>query len=335
MAVWAVRLTNGPGLLAGPPAPHPERDIFFISKPTTNQPNQTSNIGRASNSSTVRQSLKEAIKDQARTEREHRAKMATFNTTQGHTQENLMDKIRAFVNLSQVGPVINRATKERLYMQIAMASDKVALIDFIKVKPDNDALKMALMPPVSQGIYNERLPIKLDVNNVHELISIDKIKATIESVLEAGNRSRLITIKDGKIHQVTKKRTVIMKVNGQAFMDICVTMNAVIPVGDEKGKMNLYVRANCRLFRCNDCFVIGCHPKCTGKYCGRCGSNEHLTETCKRKTKFCKNYHKPGHQAKDAHCPKYLQEIAREIRKLDFPISYLEDHEQMSHLANK
>jgi len=294
---------------------------------------KTSNIERSSNSSTIRQSLKDAIKEQARNERDYRAKMVTFDLTQGQSQQELTDKLQAFVNLSQIGPIMNRATKERLYVQMAKPSDKVALIDFIKLKPDNDLLKTALMPPVSPGLYYERLPIKLEINNVHENISIDRIRATIESILEASNGSKLIMIKDGKIHQVTKKRTVTMKVNGQAFMDICVTMNATIPVGDERAKINLYVRANCRPFRCNDCFVIGYHPKCTGKYCGRCGSNEHLTKTCKRKTKFCKNCHKSGHQARDTHCPKYLQEIAKEIRKFDFPISYLEDHEQISHLT--
>jgi len=73
---------------------------------------KTSNIERASNSSTIRQSLKEAIIDQARNGREHRARMVTFNITQSQSELDLVDKMQASVNPRQIGPILNRATKE-------------------------------------------------------------------------------------------------------------------------------------------------------------------------------------------------------------------------------
>jgi len=293
---------------------------------------KTSNIERASNDTSIKQASKVAIKEQARFEGEYRAKMLTFLLDKGFTREQILDKVGAFVKMAMTGPIMTRASKEELYVQMSKAIDKVALLDYIKMSPEDDTLKKTLKPPVSPGIYYQRLPVKLEANNVPPRVKIDKVKQIIDTIIDKSNGAKVISIKDGKPHKTTQVRTISLKVNGLAFVNLCVELNGIIPYEEDDIKSNLYLRINCRPWQCGDCFAIGYHPKCSGKYCIKCGSNEHMTKSCKKKTKYCRNCHKSGHRSKDLHCPKYLSEIAKEIRKFDFPVSYLQDHEQMAHL---
>jgi len=133
----------------------------------------------------------------------------------------------------------------------------------------------------------------------------------------------------------TNKRTISMKVNGPAFWDIFSTMNGIIPYTDGKTKTNLFVRINCRPWQCRACYAIGYHPNCDGKTCTKCGSKEHQASNCSRKTRFCTNCKKPGHSARDTHCPRYLNEFAKEVRKFDLPLEYLEDSDRIGQLIKQ
>jgi len=294
---------------------------------------QAANIERETNYRTIRQQLKEIIKQQARQENETRNKTITFLLDKGVNVEEITDRIQAYVAMSQSGPVTIRNSKDYVFVQMARGRDKEALMNFIKLSPPTDKLKISLKAPNRDGQYYERLPIKLEINNVPDEIKLDKIKALIESLINDENGAKLVLAKDGKINPKTKKRDISLKVNGAAFKEICGTMNAVLPYNDGKNKSNLFVKINCRPYQCNSCYTIGYHPKCLGKHCARCGSGDHEAKNCNKRTRFCRNCNKTGHRAKDPHCPRYLAEIAKEIRKFDFPIEYLEDSDNALQLA--
>jgi len=209
---------------------------------------QTTNLEKASNLSTIRQHLKEAVREQGRTERDVRAKTATFSLMKAHSAEVIQDKIMAYAQLAQFGPISFRSSKDLLFAQLTTVGEKEAMIDFIKLCEPHDILKETLLPSPSgkSGLHFERLPIKLEVNNVHSSVNFNKVKEIFESLIDDTKAGKLVAIKDGKVSSQTNKRTISMKVNGPAFWDIFSTMNGIIPYTDGKTKTNLFVRINCR-----------------------------------------------------------------------------------------
>ena len=131
------------------------------------------------------------------------------------------------------------------------------------------------------------------------------------------------------------KRTISLKVNSQAFWDIFVTSNGIVPFQDGKIRTNLFFRVNCRPWQCRDCFFIRHHPTCSGKACAKCGNNDHQSNNCPKKTRFCRTCNRPGHSARDSHCPKYLNEVAKEIRKHDLPLEFFEDSDRVNQLVEQ
>ena len=297
---------------------------------------QTTNLEKASNISTIRQHLKDAIKEQGRTERGVRAKTVTFSLRKAHSSETIQDKISAYALMAQLGPISFRSSKELLFAQMASPSEKEALVDFIKISEPTSILKEVILPPnKTTKLHFDRLPIKLEINNLHATVRIEKIKEILESLIDSSKGGKLIDIKDGKISSFTNKRTVSLKVNSHAFSDIFEKMNGIIPLTDGKTKTTLFVRINCRPWLCRACFAIGHHPTCEGKVCTKCGSKDHQASACTKKTRFCRNCKRPGHSARDSHCPKYLNELGKEIRKYDFPLEFLEEAEKTAQLVKQ
>jgi len=293
---------------------------------------QTSNIERSSNLQSIKVHLKEALKEQARSERDVREKTVTFSLMKAHSAEVISDKVLAYALLAQMGPISFRTSKEFLFAQLSTPTEKEALVDYIRLSDNNSVLKETLLPPVQGGrLHFQRLPVKLELNNLASNIKLDRIKSTLESLFDQSRGSKLIMMKDGKTNP-QGKRTVSLKVNSQAFSDIFETMNGIIPFADGKIKTNLFFRINCRPWQCRDCFNIGPHPTCPGKACAKCGNSEHQSNGCSRKTRFCRNCNKPGHSARDAHCPRYLNELSKEIRKHDFPLEFLQNSDRANQL---
>jgi len=254
-----------------------------------------------------------------------------------HPAEIIIIKTTNQPNQTNLGPISFRNSKELLFVQLATAGEKEAMIDYIKLSNPHDILKETLLPSPggNSGLHFERLPIKLEINTLHSTVKFEKVKEMLESLIDNSKGGRLLMIKDGKISNQTNKRTISMKVNGAAFWDVFATMNGIIPYKDGKVKTNLFVRVNCRPWQCRACYAIGHHPTCEGKVCNKCGSKDHQATSCIKKTRFCRNCKKPGHSARDTHCPEFLNEFAKEIRKYDFPLEYLEESERIAQLVKQ
>ena len=159
-----------------------------------------------------------------------------------------------------------------------------------------------------------------------------KIKTNIESILDTSNGSKVIVIIDSKTHQVTKKRTVSLKVNGQAYVDICITMNAMLPVGGEKKRLTLTSRSTDAHFVATTVSLSGI----TLDLWGNIVVDAAVTNIGLKHANAKQNAVTiAGTQSRRCALSKvHLQEIAEEIREFDFPIPYLEYHEQILHGAN-
>lgn len=295
---------------------------------------KTSNLEHSANANSIRQSIKAAIKEHSIVERQVRSKTITFNFKTDKELEQITEAILGWTTLTMRGPVSIRNAKDKAFIQMASIADKDALIDWIKMTDNSNILKTSLTKPTYENLYFERLPIKVELNNIGTHISLEKVKETIESCLQSDTRSKIIYIKDGKINTFTKKRTISMKINGSAFSQLFINLNAMIPLIDGKLKVTLFPRINCRPWQCGSCFMIGQHT-CPGKSCANCGNTDHTAKDCKKKTKFCKNCNRAGHRARDASCPKYLSEVSKEIRKYDFPLEVLSDSDMCTLLVKQ
>jgi len=296
---------------------------------------KANNLERASNATMIRAAIKEALKEQCRSEKETRYKTLTFNTSNAQSAESIMEAVLDWTTKSSCGPPAFRVAKDQVFVQMASIKDKESLVDFFKVSGQDTPLAQALIKPLPNGLFFERLPVKLEINNVTEAISADKVKNAILLIIQHNPRAKLIQLKDGKVHAKTKKRTISLKVNGEAVYHLIIQMKAIIPIMLGKNRTNLYLRVNCRPWQCGNCHAIGYHPSCPGKLCANCGSGGHQAKECQRKTRFCRTCNKPGHRAKDFHCPRFLNEVAKEIRKHDFPIEILTDQEMIGALLKQ
>ena len=50
-----------------------------------------------------------------------------------------------------------------------------------------------------------------------------------------------------------------------------------------------------------------------------------MTRDCKSNIRFCPLCKRKGHRAKDTHCPTYLYELTKELKKMAIPLEWMED----------
>lgn len=178
-----------------------------------------------------------------------------------------------------------------------------------------------------EGYHFERKPVGVMINNVRCNIKADSIEEAINNIVE--KPGTISDFKEGAPnHNVVKGRNIFFRVNGEAFKQIFKKLDGAIPYlrRESNTRMRLFAKINCKPFQCRDCFIIGQH-QCPGRICGQCGIKGHDTRDCKAKTRYCSNCKKPGHRARDLNCIYYLDQLAKELRKMDVPIEYLEESE--------
>jgi len=118
----------------------------------------------------------------------------TFSLLKGHTSETIQDKIMAYALMAQYGPVTFRSTRELLFVQLASPGEKEALVDFIKLSEPKSILKEVLLPPNRfSNTHFERLPIKLEINNIHSTVRAEKVKEILESLIDPAKGGKLVT----------------------------------------------------------------------------------------------------------------------------------------------
>lgn len=174
-----------------------------------------------------------------------------------------------------------------------------------------------------------RKEVKIEITNVRAQIKHEKIYNILKGL--AKEDMFISEIKNGKLHGPAGRqaRSLMFKVNGAGFDLIFNRLNGVIPYNspDENLTLKLIPRINVRPWSCRECYFIGPnHTNCPGKTCAQCGSKNHITKTCSNKyQRYCTNCRKIGHRARDKHCQAYLNEVIKEIKRMDIPLGFLED----------
>lgn len=290
----------------------------------------TSNIERMVNNRSIKDALAEAIRVQGRKEKLLRQSTISFDKTGIDTKEISAWIDEEWVFKLKQAPVTYWSDKQFLNCQfINMEAKQSYLASGLNSKP---IFADKLTPMNDLGEHFRRRPVRIIINNVRPAINTDRV---IEIIKNCADFDTTITeVKDGKPHPVTKTRSIFFRVNGHGLTMLIDKMDGEIPYSDKNShiKTRLRLKVNCKPWQCRDCFSLGIH-ECEGRKCRNCGSKAHLTKECSSGLKYCVNCKKRGHRASDLHCPTYLNEIAKELRKMEIPTEMLEEKQLRITLA--
>lgn len=290
----------------------------------------TSNIERIANNKAIRETLADILREQGIKEKVIRQSTISFINKNIDTKEISKTIDSEWVFSLNQAPVTVWNDKDYLHCQFI---DNEAKINFL-------ASGIASKPPLTDraipmneyGENFKRRPIRMIINNVRPAIKTERVVEILRNCTDFD--TDLTEIKDGSPHPVTKTRSIFFKINGHGLRVIVEKLNGEIPYAEKENhvKARLRTKINCKPWQCKDCLALGVH-QCEGKRCKNCSNKGHTTKECLSKTKFCGNCKRKGHRSNDIHCQSYLNEIGRELRKMDIPMDMFATKESRTNLA--
>lgn len=286
---------------------------------------KTANIEYSNNSADISRFISDALRGQARRERILRESTVTFMIKENLGKTEITEAVEGWLHKNEQLPATIWQDKDYTYCQLDNKDTRGALVDHIN-KSANSELKLALKAPNSKGLYFTRKPVKFEISNVRANIKIERIKEILELICNAVDP--ITELREGKPQPVTKARSIFFKASAANAKTLLVDLDGMLPYCNQatQTRTKLYLRVNVKPWQCRECYRIGQH-QCDGKKCAQCGTGGHSSKECKSKTKYCDVCKRKGHKAKEAQCPIYLNEIAKEIRKIDIPLEFYEDKE--------
>lgn len=197
------------------------------------------------------------------------------------------------------------------------------------------ALVKNLVPENQNGHHFTRQQVRMEIPMVRSTVSLEGV-VNLLTKLASPRDDMFSDIREGKCHQGSKARSILFKSDASGIRLLFKMFHGVLPFKDDEKdiKCNLYVRLNCKPYVCKLCHSLGKHD-CLGKRCPNCGSKQHSGKECKRQTRFCVNCKKPGHRAVDTHCSAYVNEVIKEIRRIDLPLDVIEDQVMRANLIKQ
>lgn len=291
----------------------------------------TNNIERMQNSANIKEVLSEAIRIQGKKEKILRQSTVSISNKDINTNDISAIIDEEWVFKLEQAPVTYWNDKEYLNCQFINHEAKANFLNsginlraplFGRVTTANGA-----------GEHFKRRPIRIVINNVRKAINTNRLIEIVKNCTDFD--TEVSEVKDGSPHPISKARSVFFKINGHGLRILIDKLDGEIPYADRANpttKARLRAKINCKPWQCRDCMAIGIH-QCEGKKCRNCANKGHVTKDCRSVVKFCGNCKKKGHRSTDLHCPTYLNEVAKEIRKMDIPITMFEDKQLRMSLA--
>lgn len=282
----------------------------------------TGNIERAENSRTIKESLAEAIRMQGRKEKNLRQSTISISNKDVNTKDiaNYIDEEWVF-KMNQA-PVTFWNDKEFLHCQFINREVKQNFVaSGITASPLIDKRLVAMN---DHGEHFKRRPVRMIINNVRPTIKTERVIEIIKNCTDF--ETDITDVKSGSPHPVTKCRSIFFRTNGHGLRILIERLDGEIPYAekDSQIKARLRARINCKPWQCKECSALGLH-QCEGRKCRNCSNKGHATKDCKSITKYCGNCKKRGHKSVDLHCKTFLNEVAKEIRKMDIPVDMFEE----------
>lgn len=292
---------------------------------------QTTNIESFTNSRTISIAIDKALRESAIKERATRDSTITIRNTEELNFQlisNLIDT--EWVTGQHKAPISYWQDKLHTYAQFINKDNKLEFVAATQDTRSNlNKLKGLLIRPNNNGQQLTRKEVRLEITGVRNNIKANQIEDLLKRL--SGPNTNITGFKEGKPYGPQgNQRCIMFKVNAEAFKVIFGQLQGSLPYSNSttNTKIKLYPKLNCRPWSCRDCLYIGPKHECTGRLCGNCGNKNHTTKECASKTRFCSNCKRQGHRARDAHCPIYLKEVIKEIKRMDIPVEFFEDKEK-------
>jgi len=212
------------------------------------------------------------------------------------------------------------------YVQFQSPITKNKFLDYVRLTSDFP-LKDLIRRPNQEGEHFCRKPVRLEIPNVRLNIEASRILNTIRESI-SDQRIIISEIREGKKYAHSGARSLMLTANAAGFRHLFGYFNGTIPYSSVSDgvRARLSLKLNCRPWMCKNCFRFD-HHDCTGKLCAQCGSKDHASNHCVSTTSYCSNCSKRGHRARDLDCPAYINNMIRQLRKVDIPMEYFEEKE--------
>lgn len=287
---------------------------------------QTTNLERIANSNNVDDILADAIREFASKEKITREATITIKCA----GELDFDKVSGLITqewtvAKEQAPVTFWKDRENTYVQFLNKAIKEVFLEFIKAKEQFANIRDKIVAPNHEGQHITRKEVKIIMSSVPVEVQPDKLEASLKNL--AGQHAKIAPIRAGKTFggNGRKLHSLMTGVNAEGFRLLFKGIGGSIPYNDANNKIRLFPKIACKPWSCRECFYIGPNHTCEGKACAQCGNRGHQSKECTSKTRYCTNCKRPGHRARDAHCPIYTREVIRELKRMDIPIEYLEN----------
>ena len=297
----------------------------------------TTNIEAFANNTTTNNAIYNALREISLKERATREATIVITATQSLNHASIIELIKSEWSDKREQPCpIFWQDKQNAYVQFLNTGTKN---DFTReaTTPNGplSALKDLINKPNLEGHQFTRKPIRVEIQNARSTIKAAEVDKTLRKA--ARPYAAITSVREGKLHGQPGRqaRSLMMTINSEGFKTVFQDMQGAIPYYNTatNAKITLYPKINAKPWACRDCYYIGPNHECQGKACGRCGNRGHITKECKEVTRFCTNCKRGGHMAKDSHCPTYIREVGKELKRMDIPLEYLEDKDKRFELT--
>lgn len=301
---------------------------------------KASNIEHESNSTKITRLLNEAIFLNSKREREVRANTITTELTSTTSRDAIEDMVDDYLEQVKELSSIVWQDKEHCHVQFPSNLAKNLFIrhldELSPTDPIAKELKLKLRPETATGQHFQRKPVRLEIFTMRNQVNSARIQETLAKMCEYSGGIQ--EFKEGKRGPQARGKHFYFRVNAEAFDTIFSKHEGIIPYSAKDGrkafKTQLYVKINAKPYTCRECYKVGQH-NCPGKICNQCGKPGHNAKDCKQITTYCDNCTTKGHRARDLHCAHFLNEVAKELRKMDIPLEFLEEEENRLYLIKQ
>lgn len=283
---------------------------------------KTFNTEKAINKHSIQKHLNEQFKIIAKRERKAREATIIISHSADLDSKTIVERVEAIWLKGANGPPVSFwSAKDATFAEFDSRQNKLAFLEVLTAENGpNLNLIQNIKSPNEDGEHYKRLDVKFEITSVPTRVKLEPVKEAIEAVI--GLSSNVNNFKESK--ERNGLRQIYFRANQHACDDIVWKAGGVVNVKSHETRTRIYPRILARPFICKDCNSIGFH-ECKGKVCSKCGNQSHTSENCKAKTKSCVNCKTKGHRAKEQNCPKYLQAVINEIRKMNVPLNFYED----------
>lgn len=230
---------------------------------------------------------------------------------------------------NDITPVI---FKDRSYINIEFDSKEYRdkFIQWCNTDPEGASLRYHIKEPDHYGFRFTKRPARLELSRVMSHFKKDNIEKYLKRLMDKrSNGSGIISdFREGKTLPHSTRRNITFSTNAKGLEVLIENFRGKIKYkepGSERS-MTLVPQILVKPRFCNICLSIKLHDfnNCKEAKCTKCAKPGHKRGSCTETVKFCNTCNTKGHETVDLNCFRYLEEVEKELNKIDIPPKFLQ-----------